>query len=373
VSQPNHSEPIGAVTLGRILLFGGSAWLIGSALTVWIGKPTAAAVSATLQAKTQSVVVSQASRLAELNVAVGEQVEPATQLFRLTDDRLTARIAAKRQQIVELKADVARAEAAAEVELEWRRRDLRREIFDTKSKAAQLQEARLHHQVEQIAWKEQLAGLDRWIGDIDADRDVQPLVLPADVLHPARLQAMLRADESTSTLAAAAAQIELCEQKLSELAALETKLAQKIRVSVGADVAQARLESAAAELADLEQQEQSLTIRSASHGVVASLTVQPGDALAAGQCVLELLDGDQRFLVAQVPSALVERFRVDDRVVVVFPQWQRFEGVVVAIPPQAQGAADDDDTLIPVRVAPCGKLWPNLPIGSRAKVELPRE
>jgi len=370
--QPNSAQPIGAVSLGRILLFGGSAWLLGSALTTWIGTPEVATVPATLQARSQSVIVSQPARLAELHVTAGQQVEPATPLFRLVDDRLAARIRTKRQQIVELAAELSRTEAAAEVELEWRRRELQREAFETRLKLTALREAHVHHQVEQIAWQEHLTGIDRWLGDLGADRDVQPLLLPVDALHPARLQALLRADESASTLEVDAAQLALCEQKLSEIAALEAKLVEKVRISAGADVAQTRLRRAEAELKILEEQEQALTILSPGYGVVGSLSLQAGDALAAGQCVIELLDGDQRFLVAHVPSALVSRFHVGEKVVLLFPQRQRLEGTVAEIPPQAEATAADDDAIVPIRIAPCGKLWPHLPVGSRVSVELPR-
>jgi multidrug resistance efflux pump len=379
MSQPLQTNPspirnssAGTVTLGRLLVCGGGAWLLGIALTQWLGQPAADAVYGTLQAKSISVAAARPAQLAELFVKPGQTVEPDAPLFRLADDRLASRLAAKRREMVELAAEVKRVEAAAEVDLDWRRRELQNEAFDTQLKATEYLQARVHQQVEQIAWKEQLTGLDWWLGDAASDTAVQPIAFAAEAPNLARLQALLKADEVAGSLEANAAQLALCERKLTELAELEARLTEKVRISVGVDVAKAKLERAEDELKALEDQEQALTIRSPGYGAVGGLTVQVGDLLTAGQCVIELLDDDQRFLMANVPSASIERFHVGGKVTARFPQGQRFEGTIVDIPPQAQAANAGQDATIPVRIAPSGKLWPKLPIGSRVSIELPR-
>lgn len=377
--DPLGSAPIvrkpsaGVVTLGRLLVFGGVAWLLGIAMTHWLGQPAADAVSGTLQARTTSVAVARAAQLAEVFVKPGQTVEPDAPLFRLADDRLAARRAAKRREIIELTAELTRVEAAADVDLEWRRRDLQNEAFETQLKAAEYLQARVHRQVEQIAWQEQLTGLDWWVGDAAADSAVQPIALAADAPNPARLRALLKADEVAGSLETNAAQLALCERKLTELVELEARLEEKVRISIGVDLAKAKLQRAEDELKALQDQEQALTIRSPGFGTVGRLTAQPGDLLSAGQCVVELLDDQQRFLLANVPSASIERFRVGDKVALWFSQRQPFEGTIVDIPPQAQEANGNTDATIPVRIAPSGKLWPKLPIGSRVSIEIPCE
>jgi multidrug resistance efflux pump len=363
---------VGAVTLGRLLVFGGAAWLMGLALSTWLGEAVADSVPGTLQAKTISVAVARPAQVAELFVKPGQAVEPEAPLFRLADDRLATRLASKRREIIELTAELKRVEAAAEVDLEWRCRELQNEAFETQLKAAEFLQARVHHQVEQIAWREQLTGQDWWVGDVASDEWVQPIAFDADAPNPARLQALLKSDEAATSLESNAAQLALCERKLIELVELEARLANNVRISAGVDVAKAKLQRAEDELKALEEQEQALTIRSPGYGTVGGLTAQIGDVLAAGQCVVDLLDDDQRFLLANVPSASIARFQPGEQVGVRFPSRQRLQGAIVAIPPQAQAAEAGQDAMVPVRIAPSGKLWPKLPIGSRVRVEMPR-
>lgn len=370
-SARSASSTAGTVTLGRLLVFGGGAWLFGLALSAWIADSGDHLIPATLQAKTLSVSAARPAILAELFVKPGQTVAPDTPLFRLADDRLTGRIAAKRREQTELSAELARVEAAADVDLEWRRRELQNDVFQTELRAAELLQARVHHQVEQLAWEEQLAGLDWWIG-VGAHTDVQPIALEVDAPNLARLQALLRSDQAASSLEANAAQLALCQRKLAELAELEAKLTEKVRISAGVDVAQTRLQRAAAELHTLEDQERALTIHSPGYGTVGSVSAQVADPISGGQCVIELLDGEQRFVIAQVPSATVSQFQVGETVTVRFAPRMRLQGTIVEIPPLAESTDADQDATIPIRIAPKGKLWPQLPIGSRVDIEAPR-
>jgi multidrug resistance efflux pump len=366
-----RAEAVGAVTLGRLFVFGGAALLFGVFCTNWLGRHAVEVVPATLQTKTLSVAAARPAQLAELFVQSGQAVQPQAPLFRLADDRLQTRIATKRREIVELAAELKRVEATADVDWEWRRRELQREAFETELKAAEYLQARVQHQVEHIAWTEQWQAADDWLGDDAGDRAVQLIAFTNETPSPARLQALLRADAAAGSVETNDAQLALCERKLTELAELEARLTDKVRISVGVDVARTRFQQAEDELQILEEQAAALTIHSPGYGTVAGLSSQVGDALLAGQSVVELLDDDQRFVMAHVPSASVERFHSGQTVVVRFGTQHRLQGRIAEIPPQASPSAEAQDATIPVRIAPCGKLWPKLPIGSRATVELP--
>jgi multidrug resistance efflux pump len=368
---PSTNGVVGGISILRLSVFGGGACLLGLAVSIWLGEPVVETVPATVQARMISVTAAAPARLAELHVRQGQSVEPNTPLFRLTDERLTARLAAKRRELHELSAECKRVEAAADVELAWRRRQLQQEALEIELKKAGYLHARVHHQVEQIAWEEQLAAAEWWVGDLGGPDAIQPLSFVQDVPPPGRLQALLRADAAAAALEANAAQLRLCEEQLAELAELEAQLSTKVRVSAGVDVAQARLERAQAELELLEQQEQALLVHSPGYGTVGALAWQVGDRLAAGQTVVELIDDDQRYLRAYVPTRHIQRFVCGVRVAVHFPSRQRLEGWVAEVPPQASVAAIDRDALTEVRIVACGKLWPKLPIGSRVEVEVP--
>src|SRR5581483_9110428 len=143
MTEPSRTPPLKSAHWGRVLVFCASAWLFGTAMSAWLSKPAENTIPATLQAKTTTVTVSHPARLAELFVTVGARVTPNTPLFRLSDERLASRIAAKRREIVELTAEVQRVEAAAEVDLAWRRRELQRDAFDARLKMTQLEQLRV--------------------------------------------------------------------------------------------------------------------------------------------------------------------------------------------------------------------------------------
>jgi multidrug resistance efflux pump len=370
MTQVQRQGPMGAASLGRVFVFGGSAWLMGLALATALGQPAVAVLPATLHAKTQSVTASRPAVLAEVFVQTGQTVRPHQPLFRLTDERLAARLAGKQREIDELAAEVQRVEAAAEVNLELLRRELQRDAFEARLKLKQLQQDRAHRQVEQVAWQERTAGWSYWIGDWNTETAVRPLLMPCDILPTARLQALLQADETEAALEANAGQIAECERKLAELDDLERRLTERVRVSAGVDVARVKLQRAEAERQTLAEAEQALTICSTGFGTVGTLAVQPGDPLTPGAAIVDLLDDDQRFLLVRVPTDLVPRFQTDSKVTVLFPGRQRLHGVIAELPPQS--CRDGDDGAIPVRITPHGKLWPRLPVGSRVTIEVPQ-
>lgn len=355
----------------RLFVFCGGAALLGWALSIWLGEPVVETVPATLQARRLSVTTGSTARLAELHVRQGVWVEPGAPLFRLEDDRLLARIASQQRAIEELTAELKRVEAAAEVEWAWRKRELQQQALELELKKAGLLQARVHHQVEQIAWEEQLRRDELWMGDWTTPEELQPLAFVSSTPHPSRLQALLRADAAAAALEAHAQQLRVCEEKLAELAELETQLSGKVRISAGVDVVQARLARAQAELQQLEDQARALSVSSPGYGTVGTLTWQVGDRLAAGQTVVELIDDDQRFLHALVPSQHLPRFVRGVRVRLHFPRQQLREGLIAEVPPQASEVPGSADALTVVRITPCGKLWPKLPVGARVEVEVP--
>lgn len=355
---------------GRLVVFGGAALLAGIACAGWLDGQRTETLPGVLQARTVAITAGRPCRLAELLVKPGEKVDAGTPLLRLSDGRLAARIAHHQQELTALKAEVARAEAAAEVELGWRKRELQAEEFETRMKLAALQNDRLNRQVEQIAWREHLAGTPDWTGGSVPDPFLRPITLSTSATGIERLQAVLKEDAAALAAESLAAQVALCEQRLKELATLQNRLQASLRLSAGVEVAEGRVAAAEAELAALLQQEEQLTITSPSVGMVGLLLKQPGDLLAAGDAILELLDDAQRTVSVHVPTPIVGHLQEGQTVAVMFPDRVRREGVLGPIPPQAIGEGDMPE--LPLEISPRGKLWPALPIGSRVDVIPPR-
>ncbi len=134
-----------------------------------------------------------------------------------------------------------------------------------------------------------------------------------------------------------------------------------------------RIATAREQLAEFEKQRESLTVVSSSHGIVGTIHHGPGDQVAAGDPLIELLDDERRHLVACIPSRAATKLRPGTRVDLIFPGREPRIGLVAAIPPHAIPADQSrpaDDSQVEVKVEPAGKLWPKLPVGSRVQVQV---
>jgi hypothetical protein len=101
-----------------------------------------------------------------------------------------------------------------------------------------------------------------------------------------------------------------------------------------------------------------------------------GERVATGEPIVELLDGDRRFLTLQIPSRSLPLFAVDAEVALEFPGGIQRMGIVRRIPPQTSnvgrdlGTSDSDDAPITLRIDPVDRLWPEVPIGSAVTVRV---
>jgi len=354
----------------RLTLFGGAGLLLGMAVISWLDDPQGQVLPAILQAKTTVVTAGHECRLLEIYVEPGQQVTPNQPLVRLSDERLEAQRAQQARELTVLKAELQRAEAAADVELTWRRRELEGEIFETQQQASRLQQERLHHQVEQLAWEEHLQGF----GTASDRLAVRPITLTEGPPDAARLLAVLKEDAAATAAESLSNRLVLCDQRLSALKQVALELDQKVRISVGVDVAKTHVARAESELAALDARLAALTVVSPGYGTVGVLQPQPGDLLKPGDVVLELLDEAQLSLTAQVPSSVAGRLAQGQQLTVMFPGESPRSGRVTTLPPQTMTAHADEtrDTRVACRILPAGKLWPKQPIGTRVMVCVPR-
>lgn len=349
---------------------GVAAWLEGRGATSYAGQ---------LQARTTTVAAGRAARIASMIVVPGQRVVPGEKLLELADDRLTGQITAKKRELLELEADVQRVKATADVELEWRRRELQGEMFQTQFKATSVNQEKLSKQVEQLAWQEHLTSritdLDAGPSLVEAASPFRSIILPTHVMDERRVQAMLKEDAAAGAAESLAAQLTLCEQQLERLKKLGEDLPNKVRLSAGVELAETRLTRVREELSSLEQQRESLTIVSPSHGVVGAVHHEPGDLVEPGSTIIELFDDDRRHLTASIPSSAVARLKPGTKLTLIFPAGYKRIGLVAAIPPQAMfesSTESAEDSQVAVRIEPAGKLWPKIPIGSRIKVQVPQ-
>lgn len=355
-----------------------AALAMGIGVATWFEVRGAVSYAGRLEARTTTVSAGLAGKVVSLNVVAGQRVVPGEKLFELADDRLASEIVSKKRELLELESELQRVQATADVELEWRRRDLQSEAFQTQLKAAAVTQERLSRQVEQLAWQEQLTGRP-------GDWNVRPLLVASTATFGSvildghgrderHIHAMLKEDAAASASEALAAQLALCEQRLERLKKLDDELTGKVRLSVGVELAATRLKRVKDELSSLEQQCDSLTRTCPSHGVVGAVHREPGSLVAAGDAVVELFDDDRRHLVASIPSSAVAKLKPGTKLTLIFPARAKRIGLVATIPPQAMRieGEQDEDSQVAVKIEPAGKLWPKVPIGSRVKVQVPQ-
>lgn len=354
----------------RVLLFGGAALLAGMALSGRLQQPVANSQKGTLQAKTTVIAAGRPARIAELLVAEGETVAPGTPLLRLSDDRLSARIAAQKQEVEAREVELKKVQAQAEVDLKWRQRELQAEVLETQLKSAGFLKEKINRQVEQLAWKEQLTTVSLASSNSVTEGLVRPLSFLNEPPNPARLQVLLKEDAAASAIEALDVQIKLCEDRMAELKQLGETLEGKIRTSSGVDLAEMKIQQARTELKTLEDQLPGLTIASEGHGRVGLWAKQIGDTVAAGETIVEVHDQDQRFLMLNVPSAMAGEYRPGVKLSLIFPGQERLAGTVTEVGPQT--LRNSPEPMVPVRITSIGRIWPDLPIGTGVIVEPPR-
>jgi multidrug resistance efflux pump len=377
ISTDIAKGPTRPATVRRLLLLCAVSLGAGIGAANWLEFRGSSSYAGTLQSRTTAITSARSARIQEIAFIPGQRVVPGDRVLELVDDRLTVQIVDKQRELVELEAELKRVKAVADVELEWRRRELNGEIFQTQIKLSSVSQERIARQVEQLAWQEHLTNMPRDRGPdlVEAIQTARSVIVDSPFPDERKLQAMLREDAAAAAAESLAAQQALCEERLERLRKLDGELPGKIRVSAGVDVVETRLTRGRDELKALEQQRASLTVLSPAHGIVGTICREPGDIVQPGDVILELIDDARRHLVAYIPSADATRLKPGTKVNLVFPAAQQRIGLVAAIPPHAipaEASARNQDSQVAVRIEPAGKLWPKLPVGSRVQVQVPQ-
>lgn len=372
-SGRNQSSTEASTSPRRVLFLCAAALAAGIGIAEWLEVRGSKSYGGTLQSRATTISAEQPAKIQEILVTAGQRIVPGDRLLSLCDDRLESQIRQKQQLVVELSAEMKRVEAQAAMELEWRRRELNGEIFQTQLKVETMTHDRTAREVEQLAWQDFLKDLPTGGSQVtEAVLPARSVILDSPLTDERRLQAMLREDAAAAAAESLSQQLVLCEQQLKRLRDLQQGLPERVRVSAGVELAETRLTQARGELAGLEKQRDALTIVSSAHGLVGRIHRQPGDLVSPGDAMIELLDDERRHLIASIPSSAATRLQPGTRVELVFPGEQNRIGLVAAIPPHAVPANPLAalDSQVEVKVEPAGKLWPKLPVGSRVQVHV---
>lgn len=346
----------------RVILLSVLSLTAGLAATMWYEQARYERFTGFLQARLRTVAAARDAQVAEVLVTPGTVVMAGQPLVRLKDIAFEQRLEAKQREIESLEIELSRTQALLEVELEWRRKEILKEIFDAKMKSTQTSSRKGlvptgNSANKRGGWGSAVGSDDRSsIQQVGGD---QPGVNGAGEPSPLPLT-----------------DAELCAQHIEELERLNRELPDKISRSMGVDLAKARLAHARAELARLESQQRELTLVAEASGLVGVFNKEVGDHVAAHEPIVQLLDEEQPYLVLQFPSSRISDFAPGTLVNLHFPGGKKGQGRVEEIPPQTSPiptpGATGSDTVITAHIEPVGPLWPNLPFGSEVEVRRKR-
>lgn len=351
------------------------AFIASSGLASWLTSDEDQSVVGFVEAERCELRAQQAGRVNSLLVKPGELVHSGAPVLVYELAELEQSITQLQQQIAGLEDQCAQAQARADVELAWRLKDLDSEILQAKIDAAGFLKEQFTSQLKHRALSSVMErGVDYQNASLN-EPVVRPLVF-TPTPRSTRVQTLLEQQEAVNAVEVYGVQIEICDARVSRLEKLKAALSEQVDAACGVDRLERELTVARDELLALKSKSAKQQLLANGHGVVTQLSVSAGQQLAAGDLVAEFYDRQRRFITAQVPSELAHRFAAETQVKVFFAGDEPYAGTVVGSPLQAESqplTAAGSAVMVPVRIEPAGKLWPDVAFGSAVSIQVPRE
>jgi multidrug efflux pump subunit AcrA (membrane-fusion protein) len=362
----DEQRPALPAPLWRIVLFGVVALACGGGLAYLAVRAPAQTFPGTLSARIVPITSERAGVISQWHLAEGDAVKLGQPLASMADSSVDRRRQELDAEITRLEWDLDQALAKADLELDWRLKEVHQTIFAARLQSAEYLEQKYLHEMEKVALTDLLThGTTAFA--TSPDTVIDSLVLKDSTNRAPRLQTVLRLEAAANAAEVCSAQIELCDEQVSRLEELKETLPERVRRSVGVDSLEQRLNAVRNERKTLANAESLSVIHSAAIGRAGIFFKRPGDHVAVGEPIVEILDDSQRFVVLDVPSQMVSDFTIGREVNVAFPGGLKRQGRVVRVAPQAVSQADvaGAGSIVRIHVEQAGTVWPNVPIGAR--------
>lgn len=316
------------------------------------------------------VTAEQDGLLVRWHLAEGDPIRIGDPIVSLANPSLIERRRQLEQRIAELDVALDRALAQAELDLEWRIKDVNAAIFDARLQSAELLEEKYRHEMERVALTDALTSNATALWT-PRDTVFDSIVLQDAENQQGRLSTVLRVEAAANSADVCSAQVEMCEEQVATLESLRDSLPERVRRSVGVDIVERQLDAARMELEEISAAEPEITITSSVIGQAGVFFRKPGDYVRTGDRIVEIFDDVQRYIVVDVPSTQIDVFKVGREFPLIFPGNVQRAGRVVRVAPQAVAAGGTDETVVRIHLEPAGLLWPHLPIESQVLVGVP--
>ncbi len=355
---------------GRIALVGVLAVVAGMALVRLIMGGPAQSFPGQVTARIVPVIADQSGTLTQWLVAEGESVRSGDAVASITISQLVEERIRLEQEIARLTLDLERTVALAELDLEWRMKDINADIFTTRLQSADLLEEKYRHEMEQVALSDLLKvnTTALWSADVS---EIDSVNLRDSDKSAGRLSTVLRVEAATNAADVCGAQVEMCEEQVEALEELKEALPDRIRRSVGVEAIERQLETSQAQLDAMNSSELNPTLVSSVIGQMGTFLRQVGDPISPGDRLVEIFDDVQRYVIVDVPSSHVDQFITGGDVALTFAGNVQRKGRVIHVAPQAVTHARGQESVVRVQIEPAGVLWPSVPIDSQVMVSVP--
>lgn len=355
----------------RVAMACALALLAGGAAAWWVGGGASLSFPGYLEARTTQVCATRFGLVSSRLVPEGTDVTLRRPLVSLSDPQLEERIEDQSELVASLEQGLKKAIAEAELEIEWREKDLGAQICEAKLRSAGFLKEKYNYELRRNMLADVLASNETAMFD-DGDVLFRSMILDQRIPDAERMNTALRMETASNAADVSAAQVEICDQQIKQLEKVVKDLPVRIRRKVGVDAAEANLSRAKDSLAKLTARREQLTVLSPAIGRVGVYRVAEGDRVEPGMPLVELLDDAKRFLKVEVPSTSIARVKIHSDVDLTFAGDVVRTGRVYSIAPQAEPRTDRTaaDPVVMVYVEPSGLPWPELPFGSRVTVRL---
>lgn len=322
--------------------------------------------SGTLMTESVTVVSPVAGRVEAVNIGSGEIILPERMLFLITDEELGQRVAAGQRRVQQLKSQLAAAQANARIRSGQQLAFINTEIFETELQLAEFLRRHFQHKFEVAAWTDYLNPVDSL-----ASSQTSPIEMKAAILRrpdggEARIRAIISRATSANEVESLEAKIEMCEQRLNKLRERSKLIAEATEASLGIDEIRKELKAAEVDLAAIETEPAEFSVEAPSYGMTGLIRHSVDDSVRKGEVLVDLFDRDDEFVLVDFPSRTAPQIRKGARVKLTFPGDEEREGRIEESPSQVSTLASGKqlESRIAVRIAPAGRAWPTLPVGS---------
>ncbi len=369
-SLPENQAPDLPAPIGRIAIVGVLAIVTGVALVRVIMGGPAESFPGQVTARIVPLTADRAGVLSEWLVEEGQAIQIGDSLATISVSALVEEQSRLEQDIARLTVDLERTLAQAELDLEWRMKDINAEIFTARLQSAELLEEKYRHEMEQVALSDLLNDNSTalWASN---DSVYEAVSLQKTDAQASRLSTVMRVEAANNSAEVCEAQVEMCEEQVESLEDLKESLPDRIRRSVGVDVIERQLAAAQTRLDQLLEDESEATLHSDVIGQTGVFLRQVGDFVSPGDRIVEIFDDVQRYVTVDVPSSHVDQFTLGGDVALTFPGGVKRTGRIVNVAPQAITLAPGAESSVRVHIDPSGVLWPSVPIDSQVMVSEP--